>query len=430
MKKTRYTGVFQRCGSACGKRCRVHKFCFYVELQRRGRGARCQVTKGGYQTAGDAWEARQQVVRRHQAGSWPVHPRMTVAQWLELWFAAKVSSGALRPTTERCYRQHLDAYLLPHLGRLRLRDLRTEHINTMYAAIRSTHAEAIHRAEDARAEDARRTAGAVARQVRVPRGFGPASVMRLHACLHAALNAAVRAGETDRNVARYADVPKARRPKVRPWQPAQFGAFLDHVEGDWLAPLVHLGGHTGLRRGELCGLRWEDVDLDGRVLVVRQQIVELGRGVHVGKPKTRAGEDRQVDLDAGTVAVLRRWRTRQRAERFAYAGDYTDTGLVFTRPDGLGRHPSVVAHRFRKRVAEAGLPTCRFHDLRHLAASLQIAAGIDIAIVSKRLGHSTYTITADTYCHLIGGVGQHAAEAAAALVPRQHQPADSSLTTP
>ncbi len=102
--------------------------------------------------------------------------------------------------------------------------------------------------------------------------------------------------------ATHAEVPKAARPKVRPWQPAQFGAFLDHVDGDWLAPLVHLGGHSGLRRGELCGLRWEDVDLDARVLVVRQQVVELGRGTYVGKPKTRACEDRRVDLDAGTHA--------------------------------------------------------------------------------------------------------------------------------
>ncbi len=121
---------------------------------------------------------------------------------------------------------------------------------------------------------------------------------------------------------------------------------------------------------------------------------------------------------------------RQRAERLAYAGDYRETGLVFTRSDGTGRHPSVVAHRFRTLIAEVGLPRCGFHDLRHLAASLLIAAGVDIAIVSKRLGHSTYTITADTYCHLIGGIGRQAAEAAAALIPRQPKPAGGSLTTP
>jgi integrase len=96
---------------------------------------------------------------------------------------------------------------------------------------------------------------------------------------------------------------------------------------------------------------------------------------------------------------------------------------VFTGPDGRPWHPATVSHRFRRRTALAGLRRCRCHDLRHLAASLQLAAGIDIAIVSKRLGHSTYTITADTYCHLLPGVGQHAAEAAASMVPRRRRPA-------
>jgi hypothetical protein len=119
MRKTRYTGVFQRCRRVCPERCRAHGFCFYVELSRQGSGARCQATKGGFLTAADAWEARQSVVRQHRAGLWPVYPRMTVAEWLESWFEAKVASGGLRPTTQRCYRQHLDAYLVPYLGRLR-----------------------------------------------------------------------------------------------------------------------------------------------------------------------------------------------------------------------------------------------------------------------------------------------------------------------
>jgi integrase len=91
---------------------------------------------------------------------------------------------------------------------------------------------------------------------------------------------------------------------------------------------------------------------------------------------------------------------------------------VFTAADGQHWHPAWVTHRFRQLVNAAGLPPCRLHELRHLAASLQLAAGVDLAIVSKRLGHSTYTITADTYCHLLPSVGAHAAEAAAALVPR------------
>jgi integrase len=181
-----------------------------------------------------------------------------------------------------------------------------------------------------------------------------------------------------------------------------------------------VAGHAGLRRGELCGLRWTDVDNRRRVLVVRRQILDIGAGLTIGKPKTRSGEDRIVDLDRGTARMLHFLRLRQSSDLLA-AGTQ-DTGYVFTGPDGRPWHPATVSHRFRRLTAQAGLRRCRFHDLRHLAASLQLAAGVDIAIVSKRLGHSTYTITADTYCHLLPGVGRRAAEAAAKMVPRRNHP--------
>jgi integrase len=105
--------------------------------------------------------------------------------------------------------------------------------------------------------------------------------------------------------------------KVRPWTPQVYGAFLDYLDGtrDRMGVLLHVAGHTGLRRGELCGLRWEDVDPAQRVLVVRRQIVEFGSRVVVSKLKTRSGEDRVVDLDAGTVFVLRVWRAPQEQQR-------------------------------------------------------------------------------------------------------------------
>ncbi len=187
-----------------------------------------------------------------------------------------------------------------------------------------------------------------------------------------------------------------------------------------MAALFRMAGHTGLRRGEVCGLRWEDVDTRRRVLVVRRQILDIGAGLTVGKPKTPRGEDRIVDLDRGTARMLHHLRLRQR--RHQLANGTHDSGYVFTGPAGRPWHPATVSHRFRRLTTQAGLPPCRFHDLRHLAASLQLAAGVDIAIVSKRLGHSTYTITADTYCHLLPGVGRVAAEAAARMVPRRKHP--------
>ncbi|WHT20675.1 tyrosine-type recombinase/integrase [Crossiella sp. CA-258035] len=371
------------------------------------------MTKSGFLSASEAAAARAKVVEQHRAGLWPQHSGTTVGEWLESWYRAKVAADAIRPTTAACYRQHIDHYLVPHLGNLRLSQLRGVHVTAMYVAVRLGRAEAIARYRQSSPGTA---------EVERGRGRGQAlsnaSVVRLHATLHAALNAAVRAGECAANVARQAEVPSGVRAKVRPWTPEAYGAFLDFVEGgqDRMAPLFHVAGHTGLRRGELCGLRWEDVDLERRSLVVRRQVVEAGSRVLVGKPKTRSGEDRVVDLDAGTVRVLSRWKSSQ--SQMDSAAEVSASGYVFTGPDGGRWHPSYITHRFAQLVSKAGVPRCRLHDLRHLCASLQLAAGVDIAIVSKRLGHSTYTITADTYCHLLPGVGRAAAEASAALVPR------------
>lgn len=362
--------------------------------------------------------ARAKVLEVYRAGRWPAHPSMTVGEWLQVWFAAKITAGTLRPTTARCYRQQLDQYLLPRIGSVRLSRLRASDLTAMYAAIVSERAAAIAEADrqQAREDEYAVAAGRARCRVRRPPSFGPTSVVRLHGTVHAALNAAVRAGEIASNPARYAEVPRRRRSKVRPWSAQDYGVFLDYLQDthDPMAALFRVAGHTGLRRGELCGLRWEDVDTRARVLVVRRQILDIGAGTFIGKPKTRSGEDRVVDLDVGTARMLNSLRRAQADE----------SGYVFTGPSGGPWHPATVSHRFRRLNTLAGLPRCRFHDLRHLAASLQLAAGVDIAIVSKRLGHSTYTITADTFCHLLPGVGRTAAEAAAHMVPRRkHRPA-------
>jgi integrase len=165
-------------------------------------------------------------------------------------------------------------------------------------------------------------------------------------------------------------------------------------------------------------LRWLDVDLDRQFLIVVQQAVVLGHRVEYAVPKTKAGERRIVALDEGTVAVLRTCQDQQAADRDSWGRAWTDTGLVFTREDGSGWHPETVTKTLPRLAKAAGVPVTRFHDLRHLSASLQLAAGVPMAVVSKRLGHSTIGVTVDIYGHLLGNANQQAADAAAALVRR------------
>ena len=116
MRKTRFTGIFQRCDKHRGQRCRRHRFCFYVELAPGGDGRRRQVSRGGYQSAAEAAAARAKVVEAARADRWPTHPSMTTEQWLRAWYATKTKAGTLRPATARCYRQQLEDYLIRYLG--------------------------------------------------------------------------------------------------------------------------------------------------------------------------------------------------------------------------------------------------------------------------------------------------------------------------
>jgi integrase len=140
-----------------------------------------------------------------------------------------------------------------------------------------------------------------------------------------------------------------------------------------------------------------------------------------GKPKTASGEARTVDLDSGVVGVLLAHKLGQDTEREALGEAYADHGLVFCREDGTPLYGDEVTKRFGELCDQAGVRRVRVHDLRHGRASLLLAAGVDIAVVSKILGHGSISITADSYAHLLQGVGKAAAEAASALVPRGHQ---------
>jgi integrase len=172
-----------------------------------------------------------------------------------------------------------------------------------------------------------------------------------------------------------------------------------------------------LRRGESAGLAWEDVDLDGAAVAVRRQRVLIGREVIEDDPKSEAGE-RTVPLDAGTVAALRAQRRAQLAERLEWGSAWVDSGKVFTRENGEPLHPATISDRFHELVVAADLPPVRLHDLRHGAASLMLAAGVDLKVVQETLGHSSITLTSDTYTSVYPAVAAAAADAAAALVPR------------
>jgi len=342
---------------------------------------------------------------RHDGG-------ITVSNYLDGWIADK--SAHLRATTLRDYGRHIGSHIVPSLGHLRLGDLRTSHVTRLLQELLS---------------GARGTPP-----------LGRTSVRRVHATPRSALRDAVRAELIEYNAAQNAVVPSRPRTRVNPWEPEELGAFLDHVAADPLGPVFELIANTGLRRGESAGLRWSDVNLEDGILVIRQQIVQLAgavsacqlcggehRGILFGPPKTASGEARRVDLSGQATGALLMHKLAQDAAREKLGSAYRDHDLVFAQPSGDPINPERLTKRFGELLAEAGLRRVRLHDLRHGRASLLLASGSDLTVVSKTMGHSSYSFTADTYAHLLAGAGKQAAEAADALIPRK--PSDQSVTS-
>jgi integrase len=216
--------------------------------------------------------------------------------------------------------------------------------------------------------------------------------------------------------------PNGARPEVQPWSAAELAAFLRHVETDRLGPLFEVIAACGLRRGEALGLRWSDLDLTNRTVRIRQTVVDVGGRLQFSTPKTRSSEA-TVPLTERAVQALLQWRLGQDIDRQAWRDAYEDHDLVFARENGTPLRPEYVTRRFVALSHAAGLRQVRLHDLRHGAASLMLAAGVPMAIVSKMLRHSSIGITVDTYGHLSEDTARTASDAMAAALDQAFETA-------
>ncbi|GAA4287288.1 site-specific integrase [Georgenia daeguensis] len=374
---------------------------------------RRQSKKGGFRTKKEAEVALAQAAASKADGTLAYDQSLTVGRYLETWLEQKVAAG-LKPTTARSYRQHIDDYLVPLFGHRRLRDLGPGEVEVALS-------------------------GLVQDGGKRGRPVSPSTVQRIRATLRSALASAKRKRLVATNAAQDLELPAARRPRVSPWEPDELGAFLEVAAQDSLGALFEVIAFTGLRRGEALGLRWADIDVKSRRLVVRRQVVGLPspepcpfcgavhKGRQFGSPKTEGREGGVIELATRTLEALEAHGLVQDLDRAEWGTAYSDHDLVFARPNGEPLAPDAVTKAFTALAEKAGLRPVRLHDLRHGAASLMLADGVDIAVVSKVLGHSSIAITVDTYAHLLPGVGRDAAERAASRVRRPVR--DHSVTT-
>lgn len=342
----------------------------------------------------DAEKLLTELVKRANDGHTTPSDRINFGEYLtEKWLP--IQRAQLRPSTFDSYRRNIENHVMPALGRIPLHKLAPEDLDTFYARLLT--------------EGKLNGDGG---------GLSPKTVRYIHLTINKALKDALRKGSVVRNVAEAADPPKLRsskRPEIKAWAADELRAFLDSIRDTRLYPAFHLSAHTGMRRGEILGLRWSDVDLDGARLSVRQALISVAYEMQISDVKTGYGR-RVIDLDEGTVAVIRRWRKAQSEERLAVGGSYQDSGLVVCRPDGAWLHPDLFSQTFDRAVARSGLSEITLHDLRHTHATLMLKAGVPVKVVSERLGHSNPGFTMSVYQHVIPGMQAEAAATFADMI--------------
>lgn len=373
---------------------RGDRWYFWIELDPGPDGRRRQISKGGFRIRKDAETAYAELRDQIRRGGNVTPAKVTLTTFLkEEWFPAIRAST--RPATWDHYSHIASGYLYGGIGERRLSEITPGQLNAFYAELLVS---------------GRKQAG----RTKSP-GLSPKTVRHVHAMLHKALSDAVRWGRLSNNPADRADPPRPRVAEMKVWDVPQLRSFLDHVRDDRLYAAWLLLATTGMRRGEIVGLRWSDVDLSAGRLGVVQAHVLVNRTVLVSEPKTNKGR-RTIALDTRTVAAFRRHRTQELEERLAADELWQDTGLVFTHEDGSAINPRLFSSWFSQRVLAAGLPRIRLHDVRHTYATAALAAGVPTKVVSERLGHASIAITLDVYSHVLPNMQEEAAEKVAKLI--------------
>ncbi len=405
-------------------------------------GERKQVSKGGWKTEAEAWKECRTAMARAEQGRHVAPSRRTLSAYLvDEWLSAIKNSTAA--TTWGNWKVYVHSYVLPTLGKVKLQELTAPRLQAFYTHLLTAgrvkvdlssamHAAWLSGRDRGKEPTARQvatatgaslyTAQAALRRFRAGRvpatrspGLEPKTVRNVHVMLHAALANAVNWHYVVENVAEHVKPPKVRRRKPTVWTPAQLRVFLGFVRQDRFYPLYLLAATTGLRRAELCGLRWPAIDLDAGTLSVEPDTRVVVNGVAQDSDGKTDNAPRMLALDPATVTALRDWRARQRAEHVFFDRDYLLSDRVFTWENGRPVHPDVIRQRFNRFSQRCGLPHIRLHDMRHSYATAALKAGVHLKIVSARLGHASETFTASVYQHALPGMDREAAGTIAAL---------------
>lgn len=317
------------------------------------------------------------------AGTYVEPSKMTVSQWLEAWLAEY--TGDVKPYTKRAYATNIKKHIIPALGALRLEKLTPLQVQKFYNEC-----------------------------MREPKSLKPKTVKNIHGVLHSALKQAVMNGLIRSNPTESCTIPRIERMEIKPFDDAAEKSFLKAIEGDKYERLFIVDLYTGMRKGEILGLRWSDIDFDqGTITIAKQLQVEPFKGGRYYLAPLKNDKERIITPAPYVMQILREQRRHQNEARLLAGSAWEEgdiPGLVFTNETGKHLCHQTIGTRYKKLVKAAGLPDARFHDMRHSYAVASIRAGDDIKTVQSNLGHHSAAFTLDTYAHATAQMKKESAD--------------------
>lgn len=354
-----------------------NRWWYEVELGKDYTGKRIRKKERGFKTKKEAERAMTEVQNEfNRKGSYAEPSKMLFADYIQQWFEKKKNS--ISEQTVTLYESIIRVHIIPALGELPISKITGLHIESFLFKLLAD-------------------------------GFAPETVRRIHSVINTSLNAAERLELVTRNVAAKVEKPKVIRKDLLVWEPDYVADFLEKIKGrSRFSIAIFLAVMTGMRQGEILGLRWSDVDLENGTIQIQQTLRHDGKKLMSGA-KT-AGSIRSIAISQSTIEELKEHRKMILSERVRLGEDYQNNDLVVCSEKGTPAFSTGIMKVWNKLLEETNAPRITFHDLRHTHASLLLKQGVHIKVVSERLGHSSVTITLDRYSHLLPNMQQEAAE--------------------
>lgn len=350
----------------------------------RDPGTGKQVQKSVYgKTQKEVRQRLQQITTAIDKGIYIEPSKMTVEQWLKSWISEY--TGDVKPYTKRAYTTNIKNHIIPAIGSIRMEKLAPLQVQRFYNEC-----------------------------IRGEKNLKPKTVKNIHGVLHSALKQAVMNGIIRSNPTESCTLPRIERVEIKPFDDEAERCFLQAIEGDKHERLFIVDLYTGMRKGEILGLRWSDIDFEqGTITISKQLQVEPFKGGRYYLAPLKNDKERVITPAPYVMQVLREQRRHQNEARLLAGGAWDEgdlPGLVFTTETGRHLCHQTIGTRYKKLVTAAGLPDARFHDLRHSYAVASIRAGDDIKTVQSNLGHHSAAFTLDTYAHATAQMKRESAD--------------------